>query len=447
MPGALFSGLTRLGRIVEGLEQRLEALEQENAALQTCLVDHDLLRPEALHARLHRSRFTSFLKKNPVSWEASFADLIVTRELRTAIGRYVGWPTLRRCSGLNRSLRILSSEVPQVVYVCGGFDGQQILASVMRFNPRGFLWNAPYTTAPQADTTTCGACMNRKEPMPLTNDLMGEQMGVWENMAPMIQKRAGFSAAVDNGLLYACGGYDGSVFLRSAECYTPDIDQGVWTPVAPMSELRHCAAAAALGRRIYVCGGFNGTEALRSVECYDPVRDIWESAPSMDQRRHGASAAVLEGKLYVCGGYNGEQALRSTERFDPEVGRWEPVAPLLQPRNVAFCAVFGGQLHICSGCNGLETLSTTERFDPVASVWVVGPSMPQKRHGAAAAVADGRLYICGGGESAESPGRILESVDRFDPCVQAWSEATPMACGGLAAPRIDMAVCSMFAPM
>jgi len=67
--------------------------------------------------------------------------------------------------------------------------------------------------------------------------------------------------AVLGGALYACGGYDGSTFLRSVEAY--DARAGRWTPVAAMNVARSRVALAANGDRLYAVGGYDGVANLR----------------------------------------------------------------------------------------------------------------------------------------------------------------------------------------
>lgn len=434
-------GLARLGRHLERLESRVERLEHENTALRACLESSEVLRKEAFLAQLHQHRFAATLRTHPCEWEVSLPDLLLMRELRASIGGFAGWAALRGCSALDRTMRVMGSEIPHAVYVCGGFDGQQILASMVRFDPRGHGRISKYDI--NRSQASSDFCVCRKAGGSLDPQTLRTQ-GVWENVAPMAQRRAGFAAAVVHGLLYVCGGYDGQNFLRSAERFqpSPDPDPGVWEPVAPMTVRRHCAAAASLGGRFYVCGGYDGREALSSTECYDPDLGLWEPTAPMAQRRHGAAAAVLDGKLYVCGGYDGEEALNSTERFDPLTGVWEDIPPMQQRRNVAFAVVLAGRLYVCSGCNGKETLNTMERYDPEVNEWETTTEMQQRRHGAAAAVAEGQLFVCGGGDSADVPGRLLHDVERFDPTGNTWTSCTAMA-----TPRIDMAAVSMFAPV
>jgi hypothetical protein len=45
--------------------------------------------------------------------------------------------------------------------------------------------------------------------------------GCWVETVAMLSKRCRLGVATLNGKIYACGGYDGSSFLRSVECFDP----------------------------------------------------------------------------------------------------------------------------------------------------------------------------------------------------------------------------------
>jgi kelch-like protein 18 len=50
-------------------------------------------------------------------------------------------------------------------------------------------------------------------------------LGQWFPVTPMLTKRCRLGVAVLNGLLYACGGYDGASYLRSVEVYDVEKDK------------------------------------------------------------------------------------------------------------------------------------------------------------------------------------------------------------------------------
>lgn len=56
---------------------------------------------------------------------------------------------------------------------------------------------------------------------------------------------------------------------------------------------------------VYAVGGFNGSLRVRTVDMYDPAKDMWSSIASMEARRSTLGAAVLNGMIYAVGGFDG----------------------------------------------------------------------------------------------------------------------------------------------
>lgn len=65
------------------------------------------------------------------------------------------------------------------------------------------------------------------------------------------------------------------------------------------------SGVAVVKNQIYVCGGFNGSLRVRTVDVYDPVKDVWTTVRDMDARRSTLGAAVLDGMVYAVGGFDG----------------------------------------------------------------------------------------------------------------------------------------------
>ena len=74
----------------------------------------------------------------------------------------------------------------------------------------------------------------------------------------MLSKRCRLGVASLHGKLYAAGGYDGNVFLKSVECYDPVSNK--WTYIAPMNVKRSRVALVANCRKLYAIGGYDGEE-------------------------------------------------------------------------------------------------------------------------------------------------------------------------------------------
>jgi len=81
--------------------------------------------------------------------------------------------------------------------------------------------------------------------------------------------------------------------IRSVDAL--DVSSGAWRPLADLPMRRCRSGVCALNGLVYAVGGFNGSLRVRSVDAYDPARDQWTPAPNMDVRRATLGVAVLEG--------------------------------------------------------------------------------------------------------------------------------------------------------
>lgn len=64
--------------------------------------------------------------------------------------------------------------------------------------------------------------------------------------------------------------------IRSVECY--DFKEERWYQLAELPTRRCRAGLAVLNGLVYAVGGFNGSLRVRTVDVYDPIRDqvsIW----------------------------------------------------------------------------------------------------------------------------------------------------------------------------
>lgn len=56
-----------------------------------------------------------------------------------------------------------------------------------------------------------------------------------------------------------------------------------------------------LGDRVYAVGGFNGSLRVRTVDVYDASADNWQACPGMEARRSTLGVAVLGNCIYAVG--------------------------------------------------------------------------------------------------------------------------------------------------
>lgn len=59
------------------------------------------------------------------------------------------------------------------------------------------------------------------------------------------------------------------------------------------------AGLSIIGGRVYAVGGFNGSMRVRTVDVYDPTTDQWTSCASMEARRSTLGVAVLNNCIFA----------------------------------------------------------------------------------------------------------------------------------------------------
>lgn len=115
------------------------------------------------------------------------------------------------------------------------------------------------------------------------------------NAPNMLTKRCRLGVAALNGKLYVAGGYDGSVFLNSVECYDPVRKE--WQYVKPLQIRRSRVAMVATYGKLFAIGGYDGIVQLTTVECYDPDKDEWTGLSPMCAHEGGVGVGVLPTEL------------------------------------------------------------------------------------------------------------------------------------------------------
>jgi hypothetical protein len=195
-------------------------------------------------------------------------------------------------------------------------------------------------------------------------------------------------------------------------------------------------AVVGLGGFLFAIGGTNGTVSLRSTERYDPKADKWEFMGSMNVGRCYVAAAVLNNKIYAVGGSatvagpggpgGGPGALTSVETYDPIKNTWMLLTSKMNvARNSLAVAVLGDMLYAVGGENGGNpsvSFNTVERYDATADKWTMIASMKLKRSFVGAGVLDGILFAVGGYDRQKS---WTSTVEMYDEKRDRWGLAIP----------------------
>ncbi|XP_043677312.1 kelch-like protein 10 [Vespula pensylvanica] len=236
-----------------------------------------------------------------------------------------------------------------LIYMIGGFDGNEHFNTVRCFDP-------------------------------VTKE--------WRERACMYHARCYVSVCTHGGKIYALGGYNGRTRMNSAERYEPQKNQ--WEMIPPMNRQRSDASAAALRNKIYIVGGFNGQEILDSAEVYDLESNQWSYIRSMISPRSGVSLVAFRDSLYALGGFNGFIRLSSGERYSPNNSEdWQEVTEMFSPRSNFATVILDDMIFVVGGFNGTTTIAYVECYDADSNEWYDASPMNLNRSALSACVISG----------------------------------------------------------
>ncbi|XP_053487894.1 kelch-like protein 10 [Ictalurus furcatus] len=214
------------------------------------------------------------------------------------------------------------------VYCIGGFNWENFLNSVRRFDP-------------------------------ITR--------TWAQVSPMHSCRCYVSVCVLDGHIYAIGGFDGVKSLNTVERYEPENDN--WSMIAPMRKQRSEASATVLNGKVYICGGFNICECLFTGEYYSPQTGAWTLIPPMMSRRSGLGVVAYGGQVYAVGGFNGHNRLSDVEVYNPQSNMWRQGPAMNNQRSNFGIEVLDDLLFVVGGDNNTTTMNEVECYDKETSEW------------------------------------------------------------------------------
>lgn len=232
---------------------------------------------------------------------------------------------------------------------------------------------------------------------------------------PTRRCRAGL--AVHNGLIYAVGGFNGSVRVRTVDCYDPKTNQ--WTSAPSMEARRSTIGVAVLDNFIYAVGGFDGSSGLQSAEVFNPIIQTWQFIASMSTKRSSVGVATLNGYLYAVGGYDGasRQCLASVEYYNPSTNIWTRIPDMSQRRSGAGVAVLEGKLYSIGGHDGPAVRKSVECYNPETNSWMQCADMIIARRNAGVVTKDGLIYVVGGDDGQSN----LSSIEIYNPKINSWT--------------------------
>merc|ERR1711990_755925 len=225
----------------------------------------------------------------------------------------------------------------------------------------------------------------------------------------------GAVAAVVNGYLHVCGGYDGG-WSNLADCYAL-IESSLVKRESLKTVRNHAAGSLDHLGRLVVTGGENDfNDNLATTEVLEPT-GVWVAGVSLPSpRREHCQVSTSMGILSIGGFDYDHRDLDSVLLLPPNGTAWIPLPPISKPRQSHACTLLDDEVWILGGFNedydwqaGEEGfLSSTEIFSLSTQTWRRGPELPYGVNWGQAVVADNMLHHVGGIRSA---GRVLRLVE------------------------------------
>jgi len=213
--------------------------------------------------------------------------------------------------------------INNLLYICGGTDGNEILNELFVFNP------------------ILGECHQK---------------------ASMREARCYVSTAHLNGFLYAMGGHNGIQRMRSVERF--DLKNELWLRCPDMNVARSDASACVYESLIFIAGGLNDQVIESSVEFYNCQDQSWTFIQSMQTPRTSFTLINYRHNLFAIGGNNGQERLNSVELYDFRTRQWSAHSQMRHKRSTFSAALLDeSKLFVVGGYNGQTPFNQVEMFD------------------------------------------------------------------------------------
>ncbi|KAK2197435.1 bifunctional Kelch-type beta propeller/Kelch repeat type 1/SKP1-BTB-POZ domain superfamily/Potassium channel tetramerization-type BTB domain/BTB-POZ domain [Babesia duncani] len=177
------------------------------------------------------------------------------------------------------------------LYCVGGFDGNDVLATVERLDPR---------------------------------------MKNWSLVAPLTSPRSSCMLAQQNGYIYAMGGTCGER-LNTIERYNVRADRWETTPTS-LPQVTSAGAACTFQNEVYLCGGMDNAHCIHSSMLH--LDSETQAISSCTGLANGIADAALvsNGKVMYLTGGQSDHVSNECYLYKPQVDQWQDAPPLITSR-------------------------------------------------------------------------------------------------------------------
>ncbi|KAK6637755.1 hypothetical protein RUM44_008177 [Polyplax serrata] len=210
--------------------------------------------------------------------------------------------------------------------------------------------------------------------------------------------------------------------------------------LAPKDYLREGSLFFAERESVLVFGGIDphskygdGRNTGRNIFRYNSECNQWDLVGELPQPRHHHAVAFLKGKVYLAGGTDprddekGKTIVVGTVwSFDPVTRAWYKEKEMSTPRKNFGLAVMNGKLLAIGGQDkDGRILSSVERYDPTTGNWEYIAKLNTERTGAAATKYNDTVWVAGG-MTASRKTPLTSTVESYDAKHNVWVEQSAL---------------------
>ncbi|XP_063892356.1 uncharacterized protein LOC110372548 isoform X1 [Helicoverpa armigera] len=175
--------------------------------------------------------------------------------------------------------------------------------------------------------------------------------------------------------------------------------------------------------------GFGGNTG-KYIYRFDPVTNVWDYVGDLPEPRHHHSVAFLRGRVYLVGGADprdddirGKSAVVSTVwSFEPVSRSWYSESGLMTPRKNFGLVVHRMAMYAIGGLDKKgRVLRSVEKFDPKTGSWTEVRSMSVCRMAVACAKYRDYIWVAGG-MTGEKKKPVCKIVECYNSKTNEWTE-------------------------